>query len=113
MITYPWDPPTENYSGQGSGGLPGAWTTHGGSVAGARVMSPKIQIAQNWQSGKGLGNCSMKFIWVAQIPVILELTNAAYQFLAEYYDVFLLDPAQLGCTHSTEQTVRVTDDTPW
>ena len=28
--------------------------------------------------------------------------DGAHWFLAKYLDVFLLDPAELGCTHSTE-----------
>ena len=42
-----------------------------------------------------------------------ELVDAAHQLLAEYHDVFSLDPAELGCTHSTEHTIKVTDDTPF
>ena len=42
-----------------------------------------------------------------------ELADAAHWLLAEYHDVFLLDPAELGCTHSTEHTIKVTDDTPF
>ena len=37
---------------------------------------------------------------------------AACQLLAEYHDVFSLDPAELGC-HSTEHIIKVTDDTPF
>ena len=33
--------------------------------------------------------------------------------LAEYHDVFSLDPVELGCTHSTEHTIKVTDDIPF
>ena len=40
-----------------------------------------------------------------------ELADAAHQLLAEYHDVFSLDLAELGCTHSTEHTIKVTDDT--
>ena len=40
-----------------------------------------------------------------------ELADAAHQHLAEYHNVFSLDPAELGCTHSTEHTIKVTDDT--
>ena len=39
--------------------------------------------------------------------------NKACQLLAEYHDVFLLDPVELRCTHSTEHTIKVTDDTPF
>ena len=39
--------------------------------------------------------------------------DKACQLLAEYHDIFSLDPAELGCTHSTEHTIKVTDDTPF
>ena len=42
-----------------------------------------------------------------------ELAEDAHQLLAEYHDVFSLEPAELGCTHSTKHTVRVTDDVPF
>ena len=42
-----------------------------------------------------------------------ELADAAHQLLAEYHDVFSLDLAELGCTHSREHTIKVTDDTPF
>ena len=31
----------------------------------------------------------------------------------KYHDVFSLDPMELGCTHSTEHTIKVTNDTPF
>ena len=43
----------------------------------------------------------------------LELADAAHHLLAKYHDVFLLDPAELGCTHSMEHIIKVTDDTPF
>ena len=42
-----------------------------------------------------------------------DLVDEACQLLAEYHDVFSLDPVELGCTHSTEHTIKVTDDTPF
>ena len=42
-----------------------------------------------------------------------ELVDAAHWLLAKYHDVFSLDPAELGCMHSTEHTIKVTDDTPF
>ena len=42
-----------------------------------------------------------------------ELADAAHWLLAEYHDVFSLDPAELGCTHSTQHIIKVTDDTPF
>ena len=43
----------------------------------------------------------------------LELADTARQLLAKYHDVFLLDLAELGCTHSAEHIIKVTDDTPF
>ena len=40
----------------------------------------------------------------------LELADAACQLLAKYHNVFSLDPAELGCTHSTEHIIKVTDN---
>ena len=42
-----------------------------------------------------------------------ELADAAHWLLAKYHDVFSLVPAELGCTHSTEHIIKVTDDTPF
>ena len=42
-----------------------------------------------------------------------EFADKACRLLAEYHNVFSLDPAELGCTHSTEHTIKVTDDTPF
>ena len=42
-----------------------------------------------------------------------ELADTAHQLLAKYHDVFSLDPAKLGCTHSTEHRIKVTYDTPF
>ena len=42
-----------------------------------------------------------------------ELADKACQLLAKYHNVFSLDPTELGCTHSTEHAIKVTDDTPF
>ena len=42
-----------------------------------------------------------------------DLAEAAHQLLAEYHNVFSLEPAELGCTHSTKNMINVTDDTPF
>ena len=42
-----------------------------------------------------------------------KMADKACQLLAEYHDIFSLDPAELGCTHSTEHAIKVTDDTPF
>ena len=41
------------------------------------------------------------------------LADATHWLLVKYHDVFLLDPVELGCTHSTEHMIKVTDDTPF
>ena len=42
-----------------------------------------------------------------------ELADAACQLLAEYHDLFWLDPTELGYTHSTKHTIKVTGDPPF
>ena len=42
-----------------------------------------------------------------------EQVDAACQLLAKYHDLFSLDLAELGCTHSTEHIIKVTEDTPF
>ena len=42
-----------------------------------------------------------------------ELVDAVHQLLAKYHSIFLWDPAELGCTHSMEHIIKVTDDTPF
>ena len=42
-----------------------------------------------------------------------ELADATHWLLAEYHDVFSLDPTELGCTHCTKHMIKVTDDTPF
>ena len=41
-----------------------------------------------------------------------ELAEAACWLLAKYHDVFSLEPMELSCIHSTEHTIKVTDNTP-
>ena len=42
-----------------------------------------------------------------------ELVASAQSLLAECHDIFLWEPSELGCTHSTEHMIKVTDDTPF
>ena len=42
-----------------------------------------------------------------------EMEDKARQLLAKYHELFSLDQAELGCTHSTEHAIKVTDDTPF
>ena len=46
-------------------------------------------------------------------PWAPELEDAACWLLAEYHELFSLDPAELGCTHSMEHMIKVMDDTPF
>ena len=41
------------------------------------------------------------------------MAAAAWSLLAEYHDVFSLEPGELGCTHLIKHVIRVTDDTPF
>ena len=40
-----------------------------------------------------------------------KLADSACSLLAEYHDVFSLEPSKLGCTPSTEHVIKVTDNT--
>ena len=42
-----------------------------------------------------------------------EMADAAHQLLAQYHDVFSLDPMELGCPDSMEHMIKVMDDTPF
>ena len=42
-----------------------------------------------------------------------ELADSTWWLLAEYHNVFSLEPAELVCTHSTKHIIKVTDDTPF
>ena len=42
-----------------------------------------------------------------------DLAAAAQSLLAEYHDVFSLEPNELGCTNSTTHVIKVTSDTPF
>ena len=42
-----------------------------------------------------------------------ELADSTQSLLAEYHDIFSLEPSKLGCTHLTEHVIKVTDNTPF
>ena len=42
-----------------------------------------------------------------------KMVDKTCQLLAKYHDVFSLNQAELGCTHSTKHAIKVTDDTPF
>ena len=39
-----------------------------------------------------------------------ELADSAYSLLAEYHNIFSLEPCKLSCTHLTKHVIKVTDD---
>ena len=42
-----------------------------------------------------------------------EVADSVCKLLAEYHDVFSLDPMELGHTYATEHMIKVTDDMPF
>ena len=42
-----------------------------------------------------------------------KLADSAWSLLVEYQNIFSLEPSELGCTHSTEHVIKVTDDGPF
>ena len=42
-----------------------------------------------------------------------DLAASSQSLLAEYHDVFSLEPSELGCTHSTKHVIKVADNTPF
>ena len=42
-----------------------------------------------------------------------KLADSAWSLLAEYHDVFSLEPSKLCCSHSTEHVIKVIDNTPF
>ena len=108
---YPQTPPKENPSGQGSCSNHSAWATNGSPVAGGDEPqdphTPKLTVRERY--GRLFDELDLSGLdsWP------LELADAAHWLLAKYHNVFSLDPMELGCTHSTEHTIKVTDDTPF
>ena len=41
-----------------------------------------------------------------------ELVDSAQSLMAEYHNVFSLEPSKHGCTHSTEHVIKVINNTP-
>ena len=72
-----------------------------------KLQTPKLMVRQ--RHGKLFDELDLSGLdsWAP------ELADAAHQLLAKYHDVFSLDLAERGCTHSTEHTIKVTDDTPF
>ena len=73
-------------------------------------MSPRIPIPPDLPLGKDMVNCLMNWTSVVWTPGTPKLADAACQPLAKYHDMFLLDPVELGYTHSTEHVIKVMDN---
>ena len=71
------------------------------------LQTPKLMIRQ--RHGRLFNELDLSSLdsWAPKVA------DKAHQLLAEYHDIFLLDPVELGCTHSTEHTIKVTDGTPF
>ena len=69
--------------------------------------TPKLTVRQ--RHGKLFNELDLS--WLDCWP--LGLADATCWLLAEYHNVFALDPMELGCTHSTKDMIKVTDDTPF
>ena len=106
------DPLEENPSGQGSSSTSGAQTSHGSPFAGGgdKPQDPhthKLTVRQ--RHGKLFDELDLSGLdawpqgwWILPTSSKPNTTK-----------VFSLDPADLGCTHSTEHMIKVTDDTPF
>ena len=102
----------ESSSGQGSGCNCSARTTTRDQGVGGRgwTQNPHIpNLTLRQRQGKLFEELDLSVLdsWSP------ELVDTAHRLLAEYHDVFSLEPLELGYTHSTKHTIRVTDDTPF
>ena len=70
-------------------------------------QTPKLMIRQRHGKLFNELNLSGLDLWAPK------LADKAHWLLAEYHDAFSLDLAELGCTHLTKHTIKVTDDTPF
>ena len=96
------------------------------AVAATHVSEPPMQGGMMEASGKAQG-LQMPKLSVKQRQEKLfkeldlsrleswppELVDSAWSLLAEYHNVFALEPSKLGCTHSTEHVIKLTDNTPF
>ena len=74
----------------------------------------------SWYMPYRQGMAPCLWAWLYKTPTLSwergikrQLVDVACWLLPEYQDVFSLDPAELGCTHSTEHIIKVTDNTPF
>ena len=71
------------------------------------LLMPKLTVKQRQEKLFEELNLSGFESWLP------ELADSVQSVLAEYHDVFSLESSKLGCTHSTEHVIKVTDNTPF
>ena len=71
------------------------------------LQTPKLTMKQRQEKLFGELDLSGLESWPS------ELVDSTQSLLVEYHDVFSLEPSKLGCTHSTEHVIKVTDNTPF
>ena len=101
-----------NPSGQGSCSNPIARATSGSPVTGGG-NEPQDPCAQKLTVRQCHGKLFNELDLSGLDSWTPELVDAAHWLLAEYHDVYSLDPTDVGCTHSTEHMIKVMDDTPF
>ena len=87
---------------------PPKWTTMTEAPDGAQGLEmPKLTVKQKQEKlFEELDFSGLEF-WPP------ELVESTQSLLAEYQDIFSLEPSKLGCTHLTEHVIKVTNNTPF
>ena len=70
-------------------------------------QTPKLTMEQRREKLSGKLDLSRLESWP------LKLVDSTWSVLAEYHDIFSLEPSKLGCTHSTKHVIKVTNDVPF
>ena len=106
------DPPEENPGGQGGSCIACAQTSRGRVIAGGADESHNSHTSRlTVRQRHGILFDELDLSGLDSLAH--KLVDTAHQLLAKYHDVFSLDPAEFGCTHSIEHMIKITDDTPF
>ena len=73
---------------------------------------PKASRHGSWPQSKNRKSCS-KVILSGLESWQPKLADSAWSLLAEYHDIFSLEPCKFSCTHLTEHVIKVTNDAPF
>ena len=72
------------------------------------LQMPKLTVKQRQEKlFEELDLSGLEF-WLPELAVFYLVSS-----WLQYHDIFSLEPSELGCTHSTEHVIKVTDDTPF